>query len=106
MAVILVKQYAEQGGNTVYGTTRSSESPEDFPTDIIWLSGIDLVQPNVGETLVSHLGSSQTIDLLIITVSYFATEDLTMDKGLSWEREQRMYTTSSIAPVFIVHQYC
>lgn len=27
-----------------------------------------------------------------------------MDKGPNWEQEQRMYTTSSIAPVFIVHQ--
>ena len=40
----------------------------------------------------------------IITAGYFATEDLTADKGPSWEQEQRMYTTSSIAPVFIVHQ--
>ncbi|CAG7563348.1 unnamed protein product [Fusarium equiseti] len=100
----IVKQYAEQSGNTVYGTTRSSEGPEDFPTNIIWLSGIDLMQPNVGETLVSLLDSSQPIDSLIITAGYFATEDLTADKGPSWEQEQRMYTTSSIAPVFIVHQ--
>lgn len=40
----------------------------------------------------------------IITAGYFATEDLTLDKGPKWEEEQRMYTTSSIAPVFIVHQ--
>ncbi|EWG38825.1 3-oxoacyl-[acyl-carrier protein] reductase [Fusarium verticillioides 7600] len=40
----------------------------------------------------------------IITAGYFATEDLSLDKGPKWEEEQRMYTTSSIAPVFIVHQ--
>lgn len=40
----------------------------------------------------------------IITAGYFATEDLTLDKGPKWEEEQRMYTTTSIAPVFIVHQ--
>ena len=64
----IVKQYAEQGGNTVYGTTRSSEGPEDFPTNIIWLSGIDLMQPNVGETLVSLLDSSRPIDSLVSSI--------------------------------------
>jgi NAD(P)-dependent dehydrogenase (short-subunit alcohol dehydrogenase family) len=29
---------------------------------------------------------------------------LSADKGPNWEQEQRMYTTSSIAPVFIVHR--
>ncbi|KAM0275419.1 hypothetical protein ACHAPA_000281 [Fusarium lateritium] len=139
MAVILVvgatrglgasitKQYAEKGGNTVYGTTRSSEGPKNFPEEVKWLSDVDLTQPNVGEKLAGLFDPSQSIDIVvsviplrmkqvdvhvreakkeakIITAGYFATEDLTTEKGPNWEQEQRMYTTSSIAPVFIVHQ--
>lgn len=40
----------------------------------------------------------------IITAGHFTTEDLTAEKGPSWDEEQRMYTTSSIAPVFLVHR--
>ncbi|GKU05150.1 3-oxoacyl-acp reductase [Fusarium langsethiae] len=100
----IIKQYAEKGDNAVYGTTRSSEGPKDLSTDVKWLPDIDLMQPNVGEKLADLLDPSQPIDTLIITAGYFATEDLTADKGPNWEKEQRMYTTSSIAPVFIVHQ--
>jgi NAD(P)-dependent dehydrogenase (short-subunit alcohol dehydrogenase family) len=99
----IIKQYAEKGDNAVYGTTRS-EGPKDLSTDVKWLPDIDLMQPNVGEKLADLLDPSQPIDTLIITAGYFATEDLTADKGPNWEKEQRMYTTSSIAPVFIVHQ--
>lgn len=38
----------------------------------------------------------------IITAGYFAKEDFT--SGPDWEKELRMYTTSSIAPPFIVHR--
>ncbi|PCD32878.1 hypothetical protein AU210_009114 [Fusarium oxysporum f. sp. radicis-cucumerinum] len=85
----ITKKYAEKSENTVYGTTRSSEGPKDSPSGVKWLSDIDLMQSDAGK---------------IITAGYFATEDLTWDKGPKWEEEQRMYTTSSIAPVFIVHQ--
>ncbi|KAF4970437.1 hypothetical protein FZEAL_10038 [Fusarium zealandicum] len=100
----LAKQYAARGGNTVYGTTRSSKCPDDFPEEVKWLPGIDLTQSNVGEKLASILDPSQPLDWVIITAGYFATEDLSTEKGPNWEEEQRMYTTSSIAPVFIVHQ--
>ncbi|KAG8359771.1 hypothetical protein FVEN_g2422 [Fusarium venenatum] len=100
----VIKQYAEKGDNTVYGTTRTSEGPKDFSADVKWLLDIDLMKPNVGEKLADLLDPSQPIDILIITAGYFATEDLTADKGPDWEEEQRMYTTSSIAPVFIIHQ--
>lgn len=39
----------------------------------------------------------------IITAGYFKTEDF-FDKGPNWDEEVAMYTTSSIAPVFIVHK--
>lgn len=40
----------------------------------------------------------------MITAGHFTTEDLSADKGPNWEEEQRMYTTSSVAPVFVVHR--
>ncbi|KAH7265328.1 uncharacterized protein BKA55DRAFT_558639 [Fusarium redolens] len=100
----ITKKYVEKSENTVYGTTRSSEGPKDSPAEVKWLSNIDLMQSNVGQKLASLLDPAQPIDSVIITAGYFATEDLTSDKGPKWEEEQRMYTTSSIAPVFIVHQ--
>lgn len=100
----LVKQYANKEGNIVYGTTRSSQGPDGFPNQVKWLSGIDLTQSDVGNKLVLLLGDSQPLETVIITAGYFATEDLSTDKGPSWENEQLMYTTSSIAPVFIIHQ--
>ncbi|KAF9780395.1 hypothetical protein IL306_000244 [Fusarium sp. DS 682] len=123
----IAKKYVEKGEFTVYGTTRSSEGPKDSPTEVKWLPNIDLMQPTVGEKLASLLDPAHPVDLAvsgishcsrgpdstfheakkqgkIITAGYFATEDLTSDKGPKWEEEQRMYTTSSIAPVFIIHQ--
>lgn len=40
----------------------------------------------------------------IITAGRFITEDFSKDKGPNWDEEVTMYTTSSIAPVFIVHR--
>lgn len=40
--------------------------------------------------------------LQIITAGRFTTEDF-HDKGPNWDEEVTMYTTSSIAPVFLVH---
>lgn len=40
----------------------------------------------------------------IISAGHFMTEDFTAEKGPNWAAEQRMYTTSAIAPVFIVHR--
>ncbi|KAK1656311.1 oxidoreductase [Colletotrichum phormii] len=99
----LVKQYAADAGNTVYGTTRSEEGPEGFSDAVKWLPGIDLMDENVGKTLVSVLGGSKPLSTVIITAGYFATEDFSADKGPNWAEEQRMYTTSSIAPVFVVY---
>ncbi|RSM15923.1 hypothetical protein CEP52_000532 [Fusarium oligoseptatum] len=99
----LVKQYAK-AGNTVYGSTRWSEGPEGFPEQVKWITGIDLTQSNVGEKLTNLLDASQPLDSVIITAGHFTTEDLSADKGPNWEEEQLMYTTSSIAPVFVVHR--
>ncbi|EFQ32657.1 oxidoreductase [Colletotrichum graminicola] len=99
----LTKQYAAKADDTVYGTTRSKEGPEGFPKSVKWLHEIDLTNDKVGETIVSQLRGSEPLSAVIITAGYFATEDFSADKGPNWAEEQRMYTTSSIAPVFIVH---
>ncbi|WYZ39429.1 hypothetical protein EsH8_III_001343 [Colletotrichum jinshuiense] len=98
----LTKKYAADG-STVYGTTRSQDGPKDFPDSIKWIPGIDLTDSKVGETLVRLLGGSKPLSTVIITAGYFETEDLSADKGPNWAEEQRMYTTSAVAPVFIVH---
>ncbi|KAK2026719.1 oxidoreductase [Colletotrichum zoysiae] len=99
----LAKKYAAKAGDTVYGTTRSEEGPEGFPESVKWLREIDLTNDKVGETIVSQLRGSEPLSAVIITAGYFSTEDLSADKGPNWAEEQRMYTTSSIAPVFVVH---
>lgn len=40
----------------------------------------------------------------IITAGHFSTEDISAEKGPNWDQELQMYTTSSVAPVFIVHR--
>lgn len=105
----LTKQYAASSSNTVYATTRSSSGPSssEFPeSNIHWLTNIDLVKPNVGDTLTDQLKSKSKdpIDIVLITAGRFTTEDFSSERGPQWDEEVTMYTTSSIAPVFIVHR--
>ncbi|KAK7422337.1 hypothetical protein QQZ08_009559 [Neonectria magnoliae] len=100
----LVKQYVAQGSK-VYGTLRSTSAPKGFPTQVKWLPGIDLTDSQVGEKLVSTLeADARPLGIVVISAGHFTTEDLSTEKGPNWEEEQRMYTTSAIAPVFIVHR--
>ncbi|KAK7946592.1 oxidoreductase [Apiospora aurea] len=100
----LTKQYASQPSTTVYATTRSGSGPEGFPDSVKWLSNIDLLKPDVGDKLAGKLREQQPLDLVVITAGRFTTEDFSADKGPDWQEEVTMYTTSSIAPVFIVHR--
>lgn len=99
----LAKQYAQQG-TPIYGTTRSAETPSGVPDGVRWLTKIDLTSPEVGNDVLLSLKqvSAGALDTVIISAGYFATEDF--EHGLEWEKEIRTYTTSSIAPVFIVHR--
>ncbi|GJN67539.1 hypothetical protein PLICBS_001565 [Purpureocillium lilacinum] len=103
----LVRQYVARAGTTVFGTTRSNIIPSGFPVPVKWLPGIDLMNQDAGDRLVKLLKDPHTsppLSTVIITAGHFTTEDLTAEKGPSWDEEQRMYTTSSIAPVFLVHR--
>ncbi|KAN0106032.1 oxidoreductase-like protein [Hyaloscypha variabilis] len=101
----LANQYASHPSTTVYGTTRSAEPPtKAHSKEIKWVKGIDLNVNGVGKKLVDELGTIGVhggLDIVIITAGYFATEDF--DSGPKWEEELRMYTTSAIAPPFLIH---
>ncbi|KAI9730028.1 MAG: hypothetical protein M1818_008297 [Claussenomyces sp. TS43310] len=110
----LANAYASRDNNTVFGTTRSAHGPESdgLSRDIHWVPNIDLTSPDVGGALTNQLGQLgvgndmveggiKGFDVVIITAGYFFTEDFTV--GPQWEEEIKMYTTSSVAPPFIVH---
>ena len=39
----------------------------------------------------------------VISAGHFVLEDFTAEKGPNWDEEVKMYTTSAVAPVFVVH---
>ena len=95
----LAKSYASQGAKVV-GTTRSADSPTST-SNIIYVPSIDVAEESAGSKLASHLERySLSLDTIIITAGYFGTESF---EEPSWEKEVKMYTTSAIGPVFIVH---
>jgi NAD(P)-dependent dehydrogenase (short-subunit alcohol dehydrogenase family) len=100
----LAKQYASKASTLVYATTRAASPPAGFPDHIKWLSNVDLTSPDVGDNLAKQLQGGQPLDHVIITAGRFTTEDFSAEKGPDWNEEVVMYTTSSIAPVFIVHK--
>jgi short-subunit dehydrogenase len=95
----LAKTYASRG-DTVYGTARSSKAPND--ASIQWITGIDVATEAAGSTLSSTLSKTKdlSLDLVLITAGFFGKESF--DEP-SWDAEVKMYTTSAIAPVFLVH---
>lgn len=90
--------YSKDTSNHVFGTARSSTPGSD--STISWLTGIDISQPDVGQKIVSQLPASTKLSTVIITAGYFGFE--TFDSP-DWEKQVRMYTTSAIGPVFVVH---
>ncbi len=93
----LTKQYAGRSYH-VYATARSDNHPASSPS-ITYISGIDIAQEDAGSKLASAIGK-KSLEIVIITAGYFATESFDEPK---WEDEIKMYTTSSIGPVFVVH---
>lgn len=54
----LARQYASRPDVTVYGTTRSNAAAKDFPENVKWLTGVDLMDSAVADTLVSQFPDS------------------------------------------------
>ncbi|KAL2056973.1 hypothetical protein ABVK25_002712 [Lepraria finkii] len=94
----LAKQYASQSAR-VFATSRSKDTPESTK-DITYIPLIDVAKEDAGSKLAKHLGSI-SLDTIIITAGYFGTESF--DEP-SWEKQVKMYTTSAIGPVFIIHR--
>ena len=94
----LTQQYARHGH--VFATSRSSTTPESSK-NVTYIPSIDVASEDAGLTLANHIREhGKTLDVVIITAGYFATE--TFDEP-NFENEVKMYKTSSIGPVFIVH---
>ena len=93
----LAKLYARDG-NTVIGTSRSSHSTSE--TDIAWISGIDIASKDASAKLAAGCKKYAPIDIVIVTAGFFGTESF---EEPNWDAEVKMYTTSAIAPVFLVH---
>lgn len=96
----LVKKYAADSHNFVFATSRSAEAPKSIQ-NISYIAGIDVASETAGATLVSHLKPAKcSLDTVIITAGYFGTESFDEPK---WADEIKMYTTSAVGPVFLVH---
>ncbi|OJI99891.1 hypothetical protein ASPVEDRAFT_883784 [Aspergillus versicolor CBS 583.65] len=84
----------------VFATTRSDKKP-DSQARVSWLQNIDLTKPDVGDKLVSQLPSSTKLATVIISAGYFGLESFDTP---DWDKQVQMYTTSAIAPVFVVQR--
>lgn len=84
----------------VFATTRSDKKP-DSQARVSWLQNIDLTKPDVGDKLVSQLPSSTKLATVIISAGYFGLESF---ETPDWDKQVQMYTTSAIAPVFVVQR--
>ncbi|KAI9724350.1 MAG: hypothetical protein M1812_000418 [Candelaria pacifica] len=93
----LTDQYSS-GNNEVFATSRSDNAPKSSD-HVTWIPNIDVASENAGPNLVSSL-KSISLDIIIITAGYFATESF---EEPNFQNEVRMYTISSVGPVFIVH---
>lgn len=101
LGAALVSFYASQSSTTVVATSRSAAAPNDpSRPNVHWVTSIDLMRPSCGEDIASPL-KDRHVDTVIISAGYFPKEEF--DEGPNWEDEVRTYTTSSIAPPFIIH---
>ena len=97
----LVEKYSSQPNTIIFATSRSA--PTTYSNENIKsIGGIDVATENAGAKVRSSIKQTTTssLDLIIITAGYFATE--TLDSP-SFDNEVAMYKISAIGPVFIVH---
>ncbi|KAJ4985778.1 oxidoreductase [Stagonosporopsis vannaccii] len=96
----LVQLYANDASNNVFGTARSSEPPA-AGKNVYYIPDIDIASPDAGSKIFRFLSTKDvsSLDLVIITAGYFATESL---KEPSFEAQERMYRTCAIGPTILV----
>ena len=97
----LLKTYSSRSDSYVFGTTRSTSTPE--PTkNVIYIPSVDIAKEDAGDQIVAKLQPlNEKLDVVIISAGYFGLESF---DSPDWEKEVRMYTTSSIGPVFVVQK--
>lgn len=97
----LTSQYASQSSTTVFATARSSKRPSSPSGDnITWIPSVDIATESAGTVINGGiLPHAKSLDVIILTAGFFGLESY--DKP-NWEAEVKMYTTSAIAPVFVV----
>ena len=98
LGACLASQYASKS-YTVFGTSRSESPPQNTAEKIQWITGVDVASESAGSIIAKHVGN-KALDIVIINAGYFATESF--DKP-DFQAEIKMYSTSAIGPVFIVH---
>jgi NAD(P)-dependent dehydrogenase (short-subunit alcohol dehydrogenase family) len=95
----LLKQYAAAPGNTVYGTARK-DPPSETQPNIKWIGSVDIGTEAAGKNIIAGYKEKKPIDTVIITAGFFGKESF--DEP-DWDAQVKMYTTSAIGPVFLVH---
>ncbi|KAL4944498.1 hypothetical protein BDV06DRAFT_187174 [Aspergillus oleicola] len=93
--------YAAKPSTHVFATTRSDKKPDSSQSNVSWIPNIDLTKSDVGANLTSQLPSSTKLASVFITAGYFGLESFDTP---DWDKQVQMYTTSAIAPVFVVQK--
>jgi NAD(P)-dependent dehydrogenase (short-subunit alcohol dehydrogenase family) len=61
----LARGYAQKG-KTVFATCRSSApQPDKFPDGVHWITGVDLMKPDVGDTIANYLRSKGQLESVV-----------------------------------------
>ncbi|KIW64377.1 hypothetical protein PV04_09316 [Phialophora macrospora] len=100
LGLALAQHYASKPSTTVYGTTRKSSPHPPSNSSIQWISDIDLMKATCGADLASQV-TGTPFSAVFITAGIFKLESFD-DPGPDWDVEVATYTTSAIAPPFIV----
>ena len=100
LGAAIVKNYASRPSTFVIGTARGSQTPSNSE-NVSYIPDIDIATEPAGSNLAKAIKQSgKQLDTVIINAGFFGKESF--DEP-NWESELKMYTTSSIAPVFLVH---
>lgn len=100
LGAALVTKYAARPSTHVFGTSRGSDTPK-AADNVTYFSDIDVATESAGSKLAEAINKAgERLDVTIISAGYFGKESF--DEP-NWDAEVKMYTTSSIGPVFLVH---
>ena len=98
LGAALTEQYSAKGYRVI--ATARSTPPKESSEHVHWVPDIDLTSPDAGASLAKATNALAPIDVVVINAGFFGKESF--DEP-DWDAEVRMYTTSAIAPVFLVH---